>query len=67
MPFEPVPAAEMRDLIRIFIDGPEDQPPHYEFAVTLKADNRLIGVCTVALRYDEHDQGEIYFLLGQAY
>jgi RimJ/RimL family protein N-acetyltransferase len=58
---------ETREAIQVQINGRHANPPRYDFAVTLRADRTLIGVCTLFIRYDELRQGEILYVLNRPY
>ena len=57
----------VRQTVRWMINGREDNPPHYDFAVTLKAESYLIGWCSVSIRYDELRQGELAYAFNPQY
>jgi [ribosomal protein S5]-alanine N-acetyltransferase len=67
MPSDPRTEHETRDLVQWMIQGPNDHPPHYDFAVLLQADGTLIGSCSLGRRYDEVDQAELSYMLNRAY
>jgi RimJ/RimL family protein N-acetyltransferase len=58
---------ETREAIQVQIAGRRADPPHYYFAISLRATGTLIGVCALFIRYDELRQGEILYVLNRPY
>ena len=58
---------ETREHVQTLIEGHEDSPPRYNFAIELRSGSVFIGMCFLIIRYDELRQAEIGFLLGQRY
>lgn len=63
MPGDPPDAAAARSLVRWMQAGPTDSPPHDDFAIVHRAEQRVIGWCGLGIRYDEQDQGELAYAL----
>ena len=58
---------EIRESIRVQMNGRHADPPRYDFAATLRASSSLIGVCTLFIRAGELRQGEILYVLNRPY
>ena len=67
MPFDPLTEEETQEVVQVLVDGRTANPPRYDFALVLRETDALVGSCTLAIRYDELRQAEIYFLLNQVY
>ena len=64
LPGDPPTEARVRQTVRWMKEGKGDNPPHYDFAVVHKFEQHLIGWCSISIRYDELQQGELAYALN---
>jgi ribosomal-protein-alanine N-acetyltransferase len=56
---------ETRDAIRSWMNGQTDNPPHYDFAVTVPPDNSVIGWCCIQISSSDKRLGELMYAFNR--
>ena len=56
---------ETRDAIRSWMNGQTDNPPHYDFAVTVPPDDFVIGWCCIQISSSDKRLGELMYVFNR--
>ena len=56
---------ETRDAIRSWMNGQTDNPPHYNFAVTVPPDDFVIGWCCIKISSSNKQVGELKYVFNR--
>ena len=67
VPGEPPSEEETREVIRSWMKGQADCPPHYDFAVTARPDDSAIGWCCIQVRPSDGRIGELMYVLNRGF
>jgi RimJ/RimL family protein N-acetyltransferase len=58
---------ETQAIICSWINGPNDDPPHYDFAVTVRPDDFVIGWCCIQISASDTRIGELMYVLNRQF
>jgi RimJ/RimL family protein N-acetyltransferase len=58
---------ETREVIRSWINGQSDDPPHYDFAVTVRPNDFVIGWCCIQISSSNSLLGELMYVLNRQF
>lgn len=58
---------ETHEVIRSWINGKADQPPHYDFAVISQSEKCLIGWCCIQISIGKLQEGELMYVFNRKY
>ncbi len=56
---------ETREVIRSWMNGQKDAPPHHDFAVTVQPDDSVIGWCCIQIDASHGQAGELMYVLNR--
>ena len=56
---------ETREIIRSWMRGQADCPPHYDFAVTVRPDEFVIGWCCIQISSGNKQVGELMYVFNR--
>ncbi len=56
---------ETRAIVRLWMDGQTDEPPRYDFAVTVRPDDFVIGWCCLQISSGDRRVGELMYVLNR--
>ncbi len=56
---------ETRHIIRSWMNGQTDAPPHYDFAITVRPDDFVIGWCCLQISSGDQQVGELMYVLNR--
>jgi RimJ/RimL family protein N-acetyltransferase len=56
---------ETRDIIHSWMNGQSDSPPHYDFAVTVRPDDFVIGWCCIQISSSDKRLGELMYAFSR--
>jgi ribosomal-protein-alanine N-acetyltransferase len=56
---------ESREMIRSWMNGQNDDPPHYDFAVTVRPDDFVIGWCCIQISSSNSQLGELMYVFNR--
>lgn len=58
---------ETRAMIRSWMNGQTDNPPHYDFALTVRPDDFVIGWCCIQISSSDKRIGELMYVLNRQF
>ncbi len=58
---------DAREITRAWINGQNDAPPHYDFAITVRPNDFVIGWCCIQISVSHKQTGELMYVLNRQY